>query len=157
LQRPILYTIGYEGRSLDDVIALLRDARIDVLLDVREVAWSHKPGFSRKALVDGLPANGIEYIHAVFVGNPKVLRKSGWPLSRILEEYAAHLDRSPDIEARLDAMLREIYAAGRRAALMCFERDPAECHRGVLALRWRERHGAEVVHLGTDQLRLDAL
>ena len=152
-----LYTIGYEGRSFDEFIALLRDARIGVLLDVREVAWSHKPGFAKKTLADGLAAHGIEYVHAPFVGNPKVLRKSGWPLPRILEAYAAHLDRSPELEVQFDGLLSDIHAAGKDAAVLCFERDPAECHRSVLASRWRSRAGGEIVHLGSEQLQLGNL
>jgi uncharacterized protein (DUF488 family) len=153
----VLHTIGYEGRTLADVVALLREARISVLLDVREVAWSHKPGFAKKSLAEGLASAGIDYVHAAFAGSPKRLRKSGAPLAEILEGYARHLDDAPEIETTFDATLRDLHGAGRQVAVMCFERDPAECHRGVLAARWKKRRRGTIVHLGTDQLRLDAL
>ncbi len=48
LTAPTLFTLGYQQRSLDEFVALLLEASIDVLVDVRETAWSHKPGFSKR-------------------------------------------------------------------------------------------------------------
>jgi uncharacterized protein (DUF488 family) len=47
---------------------------VDVLVDVRETAWSHKPGFSKRGLEGALRVHGIAYVHARFAGNPKGLR-----------------------------------------------------------------------------------
>jgi uncharacterized protein (DUF488 family) len=154
---PTLFTVGYEGRTLAEVAALLRQAKVDLLIDVREVAWSHKPGFAKKALAEGLPKEGVAYVHAPFVGNPSKLRKSGASLSRILAGYERHLDQSSELEARFDELVREAHTAGRQVAVMCFERDPAECHRGVLARRWGSRHGGRVVHLGVEQMQIEGL
>jgi uncharacterized protein (DUF488 family) len=74
-----LYTIGYEKRSLAEYLALLREHRIAVLVDVRETPWSHKPGFSKAPLAAALEADGIEYLHAAFAGNPKWLRDARQP------------------------------------------------------------------------------
>ena len=55
-----LYTLGYEKRSLGEFVQLLLDSEIDVLIDVREKAWSHKPGFSKTAFSVALANAGIQ-------------------------------------------------------------------------------------------------
>src|SRR5205823_6116594 len=69
-----LYTLGYQQRSIDEFVEILDESGIDVLVDVRETAWSHKPGFSKSGFASALAARGIEYVHAEFAGNPKWLR-----------------------------------------------------------------------------------
>src|SRR5687768_17499675 len=63
-----LHTIGYEKRSIEEFLDALQDAGIDTLVDVRDVAFSHKPGFSGGALRDALGRRGIDYVHAQFAG-----------------------------------------------------------------------------------------
>jgi uncharacterized protein (DUF488 family) len=142
-----LFTIGYQMRSLDEFVALLREHHVAVLIDVRDTPWSHKPGFSKRPLEARLRAAGIEYVHAGFAGNPKSIRATAGPPWRILEQYARHLDRNPQILEQLTALIGDFERHDRRACLACYERDPGECHRGVLAGRWAAAGGGQVTHI----------
>src|SRR5450756_497309 len=58
--RNVLFTLGYQQRTITEFVALAREACVDVIIDVRETAWSHKPGFSKAALLassDPTPAS----------------------------------------------------------------------------------------------------
>ena len=145
-----LHTLGYEKRSLEEFLALLRQAGIDVVVDVRDTPWSHKPGFSRQPLSVALADAGIEYVHARFAGNPKALRSIASDNAEAIRLYADHLRQRPEILDQLDTLLEPLLANDQRVCLICFERDPRHCHRGVLSASWTARHGAAVLHLGND-------
>ena len=145
-----LCTIGYEKRSLDEYIDLLLANGVEVVFDVRETAWSHKPGFSKTAFSAGLRAAGIGYVHLRAAGNPKRLREAASSHSECLELYREHVEHHPEVMAALSETLREQGVTRRRIALTCFERHPEDCHRGILAEEWCARSGSEVVHLGPD-------
>ncbi len=70
-QAPPLLTIGYEGTTLANVLAALRAARTELLIDVRAVASSRKPGFSKNLLAGSLADAGIGYLHLQALGTPK--------------------------------------------------------------------------------------
>ena len=146
-----LYTIGYQQRSLEEYIAVLRGAGIDVLVDVRETAWSHKPGFSKSAFQSALEEAGIEYIHAPFAGNPAWLRHGADTHTECLEWYDWYVGEFSEVIDALEDLVGQIHAEGKSAALTCFERHSGDCHRGILAERWAARGiGRTVEHLATD-------
>ena len=146
----VLYTLGYEKRTIEEFLAILKSVEVDVLIDVRDVAWSHKRDFAKAALHAHLAANGIGYVHARFAGNPKRLRARGGTSEELLAIYAEHLDDHPEIVEEFRALVADLAKDGRRPCIMCFERDPRDCHRSVLAARWMgRRRGARVEHLGT--------
>ena len=132
----VLYTIGYQGRSLDELIAMLGAAKIDLVIDVRALPLSRRRGFSKTPLGTALGAAGIDYVHLRAAGNP--YRRSTQPLAR----YARHLrTHTTPVTAIVDA------ARGRRAALLCYEHDPDACHRSLLAPRVARRLHTRVVDL----------
>lgn len=145
-----LCTIGYEKRSLDDYIDLLIEEGVEAVIDVRETAWSHKPGFSKTRFAEGLVEAGIEYVHLREAGNPKWLREVASNHAECLELYRSYLRHHPEILASLTATLDANGVSHRRIALTCFERHPGDCHRGILAEEWASRTGSEVLHLGPD-------
>ena len=147
---PTLFTLGYQQRSLEEFVCLLLEADVDVLLDVRETAWSHKPGFSKRRLAETAEANGIMYVHASFAGNPKQLRTSAASPDECLQLFDQHLQANPVILEAFDELVGRFLDAGRRVCLMCYERHPGDCHRGVLAERWRSGFWRAVEHLGTE-------
>jgi uncharacterized protein (DUF488 family) len=147
---PVLYTIGYEKRTQEEFYTILRRAGIDVLIDVRDVAWSHKPGFSKGSLAETSMTAGMEYVHAQFAGNPKKLRGKETETEALLGLYERHLDGHPEILKQFADLVRGYDDAEKRVCIMCFERDPADCHRGVLAARWKRRRRGRVEHLGTE-------
>ncbi|MGH6980531.1 MAG: DUF488 family protein, partial [Stellaceae bacterium] len=69
-----LFTIGYEGRALDDVLGKLKGNRIELVVDVRALPLSRKRGFSKKTFAAALKDVGIAYEHRVALGTPKSMR-----------------------------------------------------------------------------------
>ena len=143
---PELFTIGYEGCTVADVTAALTEAGVRLLIDVRAVPQSRKPGFSKRQLAAELDARGISYVHLQALGTPKPGRdaaRAGHPevMARI---FAAHMEGD-----RPQAALAEArgLAAGARACLLCFERDPAHCHRRLVAEMIAGETGQQVVDL----------
>ena len=147
-----LFTLGYEKRTIDEFTGILDDARVDALIDVRDVPWSHKRDFAKSKLHAHLAEAGIRYVHAGFAGNPKRLRAQGGTRDELLRVYERHLDEHPEIVDRFRELVLELEDEGRRVCILCFERDPRDCHRSILAARWKgRRRGLRVEHLGTDR------
>lgn len=148
--KATLYTLGYEKRTQEEFFTILSRAGIHVLMDVRDVAWSHKPGFSKGTLSETAQTAGLEYVHAQFVGNPKKLREKETETSGLIRAYERHLEEHPEILEEFSKLIRDYAKAEKRVCIMCFERDPADCHRGILAARWKRRKRGTVEHLGTE-------
>ena len=123
-----LFTIGYEGRSLDEVIGALLAKKIDRVIDIRELPLSRRRGFSKTPLGTALGAKGIEYVHLKIAGNPYRREKDEIPRDLLLAKYSAHLADAPEV---VDATVEAV--RGHRAALLCYEADCATCHRSILA------------------------
>ncbi len=66
-----LATIGYEGCTIDAVVQALQNAGTQLLIDVRAVPSSRKPGFSKRQLAASLDEAGIAYVHLQGLGTPK--------------------------------------------------------------------------------------
>ena len=145
-----LLTIGYQQRTLDEFLAILVDSGVDVLVDVRETAWSHKRGFSKTAFEAALTAEGIEYVHADFAGNPKWLRANADSHRECLDWYDWYLTAYPEIVPAFEGLVDDHLRAGRRVCVTCFERHAGDCHRAILAERWRKRGRREVRHLAIE-------
>ena len=141
-----LLTIGYEGCTIAEVLAELRAARVGLLIDVRAVPQSRKPGFSKRQLAAGLDEQGIAYVHLQGLGTPKPGRdavRAGHPerMEPIFREHMAS-DR-----AQADLANAKQLARGVRACLLCFEQDPMMCHRRFVAEMVSADTGQEIVHL----------
>ena len=139
-----VFTLGYQLRELDEFIAELRQACVDLVIDVRETPWSRKRGFSKAALREALADAGIAYEHARFAGNPKELRRGAEDHDDCLRQYAAYLDGCPEILDKLTDLLTESDRGLRRVCLVCYERHPADCHRTILLDRWSRRRRTDV-------------
>lgn len=138
-----VFTIGYEGRTLQELLVALQRARVELLVDTRHRANSRKRGFAKTALAASLGAIGIEYAHRRELGTPpdlmEDLRDAG---AYDLGVYADHLDARAEV---VEAVAREV--EGARVAMLCFEHDPRVCHRSVVADRVARRLALRVVHL----------
>ena len=147
-----VYSLGYQQRDLEAFIQELSDAGVDAVVDVREVPWSRKRGFSKRQLSHGLAVSGIEYVHARFAGNPKELRRAAPSHAECLRRYEQHLEASPDVLDQLDEVVLPLLAQGSRVCLVCYERHPDDCHRSVLLRHWvaRLNESVQVLHLGPD-------
>jgi uncharacterized protein (DUF488 family) len=144
---PTVFTIGYQESTPDSVLGTLAAAGVALLVDVRAVAASRRPGFSKRQLAAGAAAVGIDYLHLRSLGTPpdgRLAARSGRhaDMRRI---FAAHLTTEAASQ-ELDE-LAQLVAAGRPICLLCFERHADHCHRRILGERLAERLDVEVVDL----------
>ncbi|MCB1029051.1 MAG: DUF488 domain-containing protein [Microthrixaceae bacterium] len=122
-------SVGYQERNIDEFVKLLVDNDVDLLVDVRLNAISRKRGFSKTALSNALTDAGIEYRHERQLGNPKDNREPfrqglASARSRYLTQLANGAKGIYDEVVSL--------ASTSRVALLCYERDHAECHRSCI-------------------------
>ncbi|MHC9417105.1 DUF488 domain-containing protein [Sphingomonas citri] len=139
-----IYTIGYEGATVDAFLAALTAAEVRRVIDVRALPLSRRPGFSKSSLAAALSEVGIDYVHLKPLGTPKPGRdaaKKG-DVATLTAVYEAQLALP---EAQLAAARMLELADERPSALLCFERDPCHCHRTLLLDAVGE--GREVVDL----------
>jgi len=145
--KPTLFTIGYEQAVQDALISELKRAKIKLLVDVRAVAASRKPGFSKRQLAAALDENGIGYLHQQKLGTPadgRTAARAG-DLKTLWKIYERHLKTAEAKEAM--AELLSIVQSGTKACLLCFERDVAHCHRQRIAEIVQEQTGAKIDNL----------
>ncbi len=141
-----VWTIGYERATLAAAIDELKAAGVDLLVDVRAVAASRRPGFSKTTLAASLAEAGIGYLHLRDLGTPKAGREAARAgrHDEMRAIFAAHLEEPAAIAAF--ERLTEV-AGDRKACLLCYEANPECCHRAVLAERLTARAGMPVAHL----------
>jgi uncharacterized protein (DUF488 family) len=126
-----IWTIGYEQSTLPSVISALSNAGVEVLVDVRALPLSRRPGFSKTALAGAMAEAGIAYRHMKALGTPPDGRAAARAGRRaeLAEIYAGQLELPEAMAAA--AELAEL-ARAKRVALLCYERDAAACHRTLL-------------------------
>jgi uncharacterized protein (DUF488 family) len=142
-----LATVGYEGTTVRAFLDTLREAGVELLVDVRAVASSRRPGFAKSALAANLASAGIEYLHLRPLGTPadgRAAARSG-KAAEMHRIFARHL-RTAEAQEAL-ATLEEIVRSGKRACILCLEADPARCHRTLVADALGERMKLRVDHL----------
>jgi uncharacterized protein (DUF488 family) len=128
----VFHSLGYEQSEPEDYLRRLQQHKVSVVVDVRDVPLSRKRGFSKNQLRAALADAGIEYIHVQTLGAPKELRddlRSGGSWWNYVKHYTSRVlaKRGEDIEFLIDLAGRE------RISLLCFEREPRECHRSLVA------------------------
>src|SRR3569833_2332559 len=126
-----IFSIGYEGTTVGEFIAALKQAGVQRVIDVRALPLSRRPGFSKSPLRAALDEAEIEYVHLKALGTPadgRAAARAGRhaDLERI---YAGQLEL-PEAMAQSAQMLD--LAREKPSALLCMERDPAHCHRTLL-------------------------
>jgi uncharacterized protein (DUF488 family) len=142
----VLRTIGYEGCRLAQVVDCLRARGVGLLIDVRALPLSRKPGFSKRQLAAGLDEAGIAYVHLRALGTPKpgrIAARAG-RTAEMLSIFAAHM-QSPEAQTALAEAT--ILSRRRPCCLLCFEADHRVCHRNAVAELICAATGAPVEHL----------
>jgi uncharacterized protein (DUF488 family) len=139
-----IFTIGYEATTMDEFLAALKNAGVERVIDVRALPLSRRPGFSKSPLRAALEGAGIDYVHLKALGTPAEGRSAARAgrhkdLERI---YAGQLELP---EAIVEAEQMRELAAEKPSALLCYEREPAACHRSLLLKA--VAGDAEVTHL----------
>lgn len=130
---PVLFTIGYEGLSLEQYIKKLILYDVHTLCDVRKNAYSQKYGFSKYTLEKACSGVDIRYIHVPQLGIESDKRqdlRSQKDYDILFDEY----ERTTLMENKEFLMkVRSIIDTDKRVALTCFEKDPKQCHRSRVA------------------------
>ena len=139
-----LFTIGYQQAKPAAVLSELQRAKIDLLVDIRAVAASRRPGFSKRQLAASLDEAGIAYIHLQKLGTPAQGRQAAraGDLEALWRIYDKHI-KTPEAQAALGELLALI-KSGKRVCLLCYERDPNECHRSRIAALVKKRTRVKV-------------
>lgn len=140
-----IFTLGYEGLSLEVFIARLKAVRVRTVLDVRANPLSRKRGFSKSAFSAALDVAGISYIHLREMGCPKTIRdryKRDGDWSAYTHAFLAYLAEQSEPLANL------VRVAGHSSScLVCFEADFNRCHRTYVARAAARIAKLRVIHL----------
>jgi uncharacterized protein (DUF488 family) len=146
-----LFTIGYEGCKPSDLFAKLQANGVGLLIDVRDVPISRKPGFSKTSLSQGLMDAGVGYLHLKSLGDPKpgrIAAREG-RFSDFRRIFTAHMMTT----AAQQALAEAVAAASKSVAcLLCFEQDHTNCHRCIVADSMARSGKFNLVHLSAAPL-----
>ena len=114
-----------------EFLAALKAAGVQLVIDVRALPLSRRPGFSKSPLRAALDEAGIDYIHLKALGTPAEGRSAAraGKAEELKRIYAGQLDL-PEAIVQAEQM-REL-ASDKPSALLCYEREPAQCHRSLL-------------------------
>jgi uncharacterized protein (DUF488 family) len=147
-----LFTIGYEQTPAKSVLDELERAGVKLLVDVRAVASSRRPGFSKNQLAAGLDGRGIAYVHLRGLGTPKdgrIAARSG-QFEALHKIYAKHL-KTPQAREQLDELSSLVQKSGP-VCILCYERDHLHCHRRWIAEIIEDRDSVKIENLAAPQL-----
>jgi uncharacterized protein (DUF488 family) len=126
-----IWTIGYEGLSLEQFLELLKANGVEHLVDIREAPISRKAGFAKAALSEAVERAGICYSHVRALGCPKPIRdrhKETGDWGRYIRDFRIYLSGQNDALTELRATV-----AASRTCLLCYEADYNHCHRTFVA------------------------
>ena len=139
-------TIGYEGGTVDGFIRALREAGVELVLDIRAAPVSRKKGFSKNQLAAHLAGAGIGYRHLRGLGTPKRGREAArsGDLESFERIFREHMEEP---EALLDLGEAIALAQAKPVCLLCLERDPEHCHRLIVGTRMAWQTGQALRHL----------
>ncbi len=128
------FTIGYEGKSLEDYLSCLIENNIKTLCDVRKNPISRKHGFSKRQLEKAVSNIDIEYMHLPELGIASEKRrnlKTQKDYDRLFEDYQNTTLKNNSCAIN---KLYQMFLNKKRVAITCFEANVCMCHRGQLAL-----------------------
>ncbi len=147
-----LFTIGYEQTPATSVLDELEAAGVKLLVDVRAVAASRRPGFSKSQLAAGLDERGIGYVHLRGLGTPKEGREAARSgnILQLEKVYSAHL-KTPQAREQMDELAALVAKAGP-VCILCYERNHTHCHRRWIAEIIEDREGVAIENLIAPQL-----
>jgi len=127
-----IYTIGYQGRTIDEFLNLLEKYDIDHLVDVRSYPTSKMEDFSKDDLKETLFKKSMMYKHLPGLGGLGD------------EDYKETM-----LSDRWKSSYKELKSLAKdgKTSMMCLEKDPSHCHRRFISDRL-EKDGWDVIHIG---------
>lgn len=141
-----LFTIGYEGLSLERYLTKLIQNNVNILYDLRRNPLSRKFGFSKGVLSETLPKFGIEYRHIPELGIISQKRQNLNSESDYAELFDEYRESLPEKKIYLQELIITLYE-GKRIALTCFEEKPKSCHRQCVSEYLSNHLSVGVAHL----------
>jgi hypothetical protein len=140
-----IYTMGYEGKSIDNFLHTIIKAGIGTILDVRANPISRKYGFARSSMSTLASNMGIRYVHIPELGIPSGKRKnldSFDSYAKLFCDYEeTMLPNQPEAFRRATELVKE-----QPTVLVCMEKHPDSCHRSRLAKALKCATGLSIVH-----------
>lgn len=137
-----LMTIGYEALTLSEFFEMLDRSRVSMLVDIRELPISRKPGFAKAALGAAAGKRGIKYEHLVELGCPRDIRheyRADGDWGRYTKRFKAYLETQTAALGKLAGWMRD-----ERCCLLCYEEDFNFCHRSYVAEKVAGLMGGEM-------------
>jgi uncharacterized protein (DUF488 family) len=146
---PTVWSIGHGTRPIEELLAILKDAGIQVVADVRSAPGSRRhPQFGQSALASALAASGIEYVHLRGLGGRRDAAPGSPHVALRVDAFRGYADHMASAEFAQDYERLAALARERRTAFMCAETLWWRCHRRMLSDRLAV-DGWTVVHLLT--------
>lgn len=128
-----LILTGYEKETLPEFLNKLKKEKITTLIDVREIPFTRKNGFSKEALKKELLRNKIEYYHFPDLGSPAKLRNNLRKTNDYLNFFKTYRKYVSGRKESLFKLMKLVINNGKSSALLCFEKHSDLCHRSIIA------------------------
>ena len=145
----VIYTLGYEGKTLEKCLDILTNNLVTAIVDVREKPYSRKPGFAGTILEETVskPPYRMFYLSDTTLGTPTALRdrfKKDKDVDLFKKDFKKlYSQRKEALKTLLETIRGKFIPC-----LLCYEADPHKCHRSIVAEELANLHGnAKVVHL----------
>ena len=142
----VIYTIGHSNGTVERLIGLLQQHSISAVADVRSQPHSRfNPQFNREALASSLKSTGLEY---VFLGQELGARSDDPACYRNGRAQYSLIAKA----AMFQRGIQRLLSGGERfrLAILCAEKEPLVCHRGILISRHLHEKGIAVRHILED-------
>jgi len=135
-----LVSLGYERRTIQELIDVLIEFKVTKLIDVRERAISRRKDFNKNKLSSTLELAGIKYIHLKIAGNPDYAL-SKLNIDECFLRYTDYLQNNPIV---INIFKEEL--SDEPVGILCYERNHNDCHRSILIDKLRQQcRGIEVI------------
>ncbi len=136
-----VFTIGHSTRTIDEFVGLLKNFRINLVVDVRTVPRSrHNPQFNKETLPNTLKPYGIKYIHMPEIGGLRHPKHDSVNLAWKNMGFRGYADYMQTKEFTDNLLKILALARENRLALMCAEALPWRCHRSLISDALVVRH-----------------
>ncbi len=143
---PAVYTIGYEGKSVDGFFNYLLEQGIETIIDVRANPVSRKYGFAGSRMKQISENIGFEYCHIPSLGISSGERANLSNQTSRAQLFAVY-EQTTLVDCREDVRRVGKYMKIKPSVLVCVEKDVRSCHRSRLSLAIAEETGMEVINL----------
>lgn len=141
------FTVGYEGRHIEQFLNLLIEYDVRLLADVRKNALSMKLGYSKKTLRDLTSLIGVEYLHFTELGIPSEQRRDLDSVEKRVQLFDHYEREMLPMQGEALSRLHQLYEEKKRIAILCYEKESVMCHRYRISRAMQEMGVQKIVDL----------